>query len=78
VLFEDDLVCVQETGDLYRRFLAALGRPRNESGLRDVVSHVDTHAAEQLNPLGDRIDKFILLLVARQSDCGGAGPGPAC
>src|SRR5262245_11915980 len=60
-LLEDDLMCVQQTGDLDGGLLTAPGWSGDEGRLRHVVSHGEGHTAEQLNPLGDRVHEVILL-----------------
>ena len=47
------------TGD----FFPAAGRTRNDRRFRNVRRHGDAHAAEELNPLGDGVDEFVLLSV---------------
>ena len=61
--FQHDFVRMQQSRDLDGDLFAASWWSRNQRRLGDVVSHRDTHAAEQLDPLGDRIDRLVLLLV---------------
>ena len=57
----DDLVRIQQPRDLHRNLFPAPGRPFDSSRLGDIVCHGDAQSAEQLNALGDGVDKFRLL-----------------
>ena len=58
---DDDLVSVEQAGELDWNFLPSLGRPFDSRRLRHIVSHGDAEAAEQLNALGDGVDQLRLL-----------------
>ena len=54
---------VQQAGDLHGRVLAAPRRTWNQRHLGDVWCHRDSHAAQELNAFGDRVDELILLAI---------------
>src|SRR5438128_11292790 len=60
---QHDFVRMQQSRDLDGDLFAASWWSRDQRRLGDVVSHCDTHAAEQLDSLGDRINRLVLLLV---------------
>jgi hypothetical protein len=61
--FQHDFVRMQQSRDLDGDLLATFWRSWDQRRLCDVAGHRDTHAAEQFDPLGDRIDRLVLLLV---------------
>src|SRR5262245_41539270 len=60
---EDDFMRVQQAGDLHGHFLAAFGWPRDQGHFGHVRRHGDAHAAQHLDPFGNRVDELILLAV---------------
>ena len=61
--FQHDLVRMQQARNLDRCLFATLRRPGNECRLGDIVCHRDAHAAQELNALGDFVDKLVLFVV---------------
>src|SRR6266852_7322624 len=57
----DDLVSVQQAGELHRNLFPALGWPLNPCSLSHIVGHGDAEATEQLNPFGQGVDKIRML-----------------
>ena len=60
---QHDFVRMQQSRDLDGDFFTAFWGSWDQRRLGYVVSHRDTHAAEQLDPLSERIDRLVLLLV---------------
>src|SRR5580658_5137622 len=59
----DDLVRVQQAGQLYGNFFTALWRTRNTSQLSHIGRHRNTDSAQQLDSFRDLVDDLILLCV---------------
>ena len=59
---EDELVCLEQTGQHRGDSLDAVGGARYLGYLADVPRVPDGHAAERLNPLGQQIDQVKLFL----------------
>ena len=62
-LLEDDLVRVEQPRHLHRYFLPPLRRTGDDRRLGDVGRHREADPAEHLDPLGEHVDQFVLLLV---------------
>src|SRR5262245_33446386 len=62
-LGQDQLVRLEQAGDLDRNLLAAAWWSRDPGLLRDVRRHGHADPAEDLNPLGDEVDQLGLLAV---------------
>src|SRR5204862_2479267 len=60
---DDDLMCVQQTGDLDGNLFASFERALDASSLSDIVRHRQAHAAQKLNAFGYGVHDFDLFVV---------------
>src|SRR6476661_6618093 len=60
---QNQLVGLEQPGDLYRHFLPTARRTRNAGLFRDIGAHRQADTPEQLDPLGDLVHQLVLLLV---------------
>ena len=60
---DDDLMCVQQTGDLDGNLFASFGQALDASSLSDIVRHRQAHAAQKLNAFGYGVHDFDLFVV---------------
>ena len=58
---EDDLVRVQQSGNLHGNFFTSFGRTWNQGHLGHVCRHGDADAAQRHDPLGYAVHQFVLL-----------------
>jgi hypothetical protein len=56
-------VSLEKTRDLYRCLLTATRNPRDHSSLGHVRGLCQADAAQELNPLGDLVNEFVLFSV---------------
>src|SRR5262249_13418011 len=66
---DDDLMSVEQTGQLNGYFLPPFGRAWNAGSLSNVMRHCETDAAKKLNALGygvHNFDLFVVMLIKEQ------------
>src|SRR5690242_9858528 len=61
-LSNDHLMRVQQSGKLYRDRLTSARWTLDSRHLSNILRHRDADAAKELNPLGDGVDQFHLLV----------------